>query len=387
MSISDGCYLTDAGADLITKLLATETELSITRAALGCGLLTSDQTPQEMTDLSDYVMDVSIESVSTVSSGQARVVLQCLSSDVETSFVAKEAALFADDPDDGEILYTYVSLNNDPISIPASDDDLQKMIRLELFFITDNVGNVTATIDPLSVVTPTTLENYQLKTDLLPTATVISDNDSLPVYAAASSGHKKISWSTLKTAITTVLGSVFAPLSHTHTKSSITDFAHNHSKNQITDFPSEMRPSAHASATSEYGVATSTSYGHTLLSESVSSNAGASSGTAATPKAVKTAYDLAASKAETTTYTFSTELVWNSTDDEAPYQQTISVEGILSTDNPIASLVVPSDYEDVEAAQLAFSEIYRITTAADSVTLYAHSALEATITIQLKVVR
>jgi hypothetical protein len=58
-------------------------------------------------------------------------------------------------------------------------------------------------------------------------------------------------------------------------------------------------PIAHASADAVYGAATGSKYGHVKLSDSTSSTSAASAGIAASPKAVKTAYDLAASKAST----------------------------------------------------------------------------------------
>jgi len=52
-------------------------------------------------------------------------------------------------------------------------------------------------------------------------------------------------------------------------------------------------PTNHASTATTYGTGSSSSYGHVKLSESTSSTSGASGGIAATPSAVKTAYDLA----------------------------------------------------------------------------------------------
>ena len=52
-------------------------------------------------------------------------------------------------------------------------------------------------------------------------------------------------------------------------------------------------PANHASSSSTYGVGTETSYGHLKLSASTSSTSGVSGGVAATPSAVKSAYDLA----------------------------------------------------------------------------------------------
>ena len=56
-------------------------------------------------------------------------------------------------------------------------------------------------------------------------------------------------------------------------------------------------PTYHASATTTYGVGTNGNYGHVKLSDSHTSTSGVSGGMAATPAAVKSAYDLANGKA------------------------------------------------------------------------------------------
>lgn len=58
-------------------------------------------------------------------------------------------------------------------------------------------------------------------------------------------------------------------------------------------------PKSHASTETTYGTGSSTNYGHVKLSASTNSSSGTSSGVAATPSAVKSAYDLA-NKAVTT---------------------------------------------------------------------------------------
>lgn len=57
----------------------------------------------------------------------------------------------------------------------------------------------------------------------------------------------------------------------------------------------------HASTTTAYGTGTSSRYGHVKLSDSTSSTSGVSDGVAATPSAVKAAYDLANGKQEAIT--------------------------------------------------------------------------------------
>ncbi len=58
-------------------------------------------------------------------------------------------------------------------------------------------------------------------------------------------------------------------------------------------------PKAHASTATTYGAGSATNYGHVKLSDSILSTSGMTGGTAATPSAVKKAYDLA-NKAATT---------------------------------------------------------------------------------------
>lgn len=59
------------------------------------------------------------------------------------------------------------------------------------------------------------------------------------------------------------------------------------------DLANGKAPKNHASSAATYGAGTAESYGHVKLSASTNSNLGASGGTAATPSAVKEAYDLA----------------------------------------------------------------------------------------------
>lgn len=65
------------------------------------------------------------------------------------------------------------------------------------------------------------------------------------------------------------------------------------SYSDLSGVPTSMTPTSHASTATTYGAATGTYYGHTRLSASTSSTSGTSSGYAATPSAVKAAYDLA----------------------------------------------------------------------------------------------
>ncbi len=63
--------------------------------------------------------------------------------------------------------------------------------------------------------------------------------------------------------------------------------------NSLSGKPSAFNPTSHTSTSTTYGKGDGSYYGHVKLSDSINSSSGASSGVAATPYAVKQAYDLA----------------------------------------------------------------------------------------------
>lgn len=97
-----------------------------------------------MTALASYVMDATIVAISTPAAGEVKVMLQVLSNDVETAFLAKEVALLASDPDEGDVVYCYVPMQDDPVQMRAAGDVVGKLLTMEISMIVSNVANVTA---------------------------------------------------------------------------------------------------------------------------------------------------------------------------------------------------------------------------------------------------
>ena len=77
---------------------------------------------------------------------------------------------------------------------------------------------------------------------------------------------------------------------------------------------------------------------------------------------------------------------WVSTNGSEPYTQTISVSGMTASDNPIVDVVLSGTYSTDETALVEYAKIYRITTAANSITVYASEKTESAVNIQLKCV-
>lgn len=87
--------------------------------------------------------------------------------------------------------------------------------------------------------------------------------------------------------------------------------------------------------------------------------------------------------AKTVTYNATVSTSWTS---KTGYvQKTVTVQGILATDNPVIDLITTT--AGFEAEQEAWSKVFKVTTAANAITLYASEATETVINIQLKVVR
>lgn len=99
--------ITVQGLNVIAKLVAGST-LQFTRIAVGDGAMPSDKTPLTVTDLTNKLFDVDINSVENNGNGSATVTGVFSNADKETGFFYRELGLYAKDPDtQAEFLYCY----------------------------------------------------------------------------------------------------------------------------------------------------------------------------------------------------------------------------------------------------------------------------------------
>lgn len=151
-TFEDGSYSCLPGIALIGKVLAGRCQMKYTRAAVGKGQIPEGSTPKTMTEPADYVMDAKIASVSTPVNGECQVTVQLNSSDVAQGFYATGILLYAEDPDEGEVPYTYLVLENEPEWIRPSSSIVGKLATFDLIAAVDAIDKVIATIDPESMV-------------------------------------------------------------------------------------------------------------------------------------------------------------------------------------------------------------------------------------------
>lgn len=149
----DGCYGSLKGIALIGKVLAGRCRMHYTRVAAGKGAIPEGQTPKTVTEPPDYVMDAMISSVTNPVDGECQVSVQLNSADVENGFYVTGLLLYAEDPDEGEVPFTYLSLEEEPEWIRPASSVVGKLASFDIIAAVGDVDNVTATIDPDALVT------------------------------------------------------------------------------------------------------------------------------------------------------------------------------------------------------------------------------------------
>lgn len=149
----DGCYGSLKGVALIGKVLAGRCKMHYTRVAVGKGTIPEGMTPKTLEEPPEYVMDAMISSVTNPVDGECQVSVQIDSAAVETGFYATGLQLYAEDPDEGEIPYTYLVLENEPEWIRPASSIVGKLAYFDIIAAVGDVDKVYATIDPDALVT------------------------------------------------------------------------------------------------------------------------------------------------------------------------------------------------------------------------------------------
>lgn len=147
-----GTVITVKGRSLIAKMIVLESMIHFTRAAVGTGSLPPGYDPQYATGLNHYQMDGKI-TAAKADGEVADITFQISSAEAEEGFVVTEAGLFAEDPDEGEILYAYLDMSTDPQYIYQRGGSVNKVAEITLGVIIGAIEKVTARIAPDSLVT------------------------------------------------------------------------------------------------------------------------------------------------------------------------------------------------------------------------------------------
>lgn len=168
----DGNYGTLAGIALIGKVLAGRCTLKYTKATVGKGSIPDGKTPKTMDGSAEYVMDVPISGITNPVDGECQVSVQISSASVTTGFYCTNVVLYAQDPDSGEIPFTYLVMENEPEWIHSSSSSVGKLAAIDLISAVGDVDHVEATIDEDTIATVAVVNQAvnDLKSKTLPLA-------------------------------------------------------------------------------------------------------------------------------------------------------------------------------------------------------------------------
>lgn len=145
MSAFGGLIMTYQGRNLQAKA-QSGTQLQYTRIAVGDGEL-NGASILDLTQLISEKMSLNISKLKTLSEGRALISTVLTNTDLSSGFYFREIGIFANDPDEGEILYCYANSGGLAEYIPAGGgaDVIEKNIDIEV--LTGNAEDVSAVID------------------------------------------------------------------------------------------------------------------------------------------------------------------------------------------------------------------------------------------------
>ena len=140
-----GDVLTKWGRELQAKVLAGTTRLELTRIKLGSGSETAEQV-DNMRDLYDPKASLGISSVA-YEDNLCTVTGIIITQGIETGFYAKEWGLFAQDPDEGEILYLLLVTETNTMYMPPENNSGISTITERIYVEVTNADRTTIYYD------------------------------------------------------------------------------------------------------------------------------------------------------------------------------------------------------------------------------------------------
>lgn len=183
--------LTKKGLDLQAKVQAGE-KLRLTRVAVGDGLIDDPEEIFEMKSLKGYQHTFKIQNIAKdrgKSSCTIKVVID--NKDITEGFFLREIGIFAQDPDEGEILYCLSNAGKYADFLPEKEVSEVKVV-MNLIVIVGNAENVVVELN-YDMVYATRLELSDLAGEGRTTETVKKNSDDIQKIAVEVSVLKNAS--------------------------------------------------------------------------------------------------------------------------------------------------------------------------------------------------
>lgn len=148
----NGLIITKKGRDLQAKVEAGKTALNLTKMKIGSGTLPTGQQLENLTDLVEPKQNIGIALKEVMEDGLCRISATITNSELDTGYYVKELGVFAQDPDNGEILYA-ITADTAPDYLPAKGGATVVSQEFAVYIAIGNASEITAKIDPTALAT------------------------------------------------------------------------------------------------------------------------------------------------------------------------------------------------------------------------------------------
>ena len=148
MAVNNASYITNAGIEVIKKLMASKGPLVFKRGQLGSGTVTSADAARARTSLVTPVVNAPLVGVA-YAGGAATVEIQYSNENLTQGFFVREIGLWCQDPDNSanEILYCYAAVgDNGDWMAPKTSAVYFRTYKIES--VVDSATSVTVTATP-----------------------------------------------------------------------------------------------------------------------------------------------------------------------------------------------------------------------------------------------
>lgn len=153
----NGWVLTTKGRALQAKV-EIGTELEITKMKLGSGLLSEGETLEDLTDLvkPEQILGIAAKEVMKNEEGEytglCKISSTISNAGLTKGYEVRELGVFAQDPDEGEILYA-VTTDSAPDYLPPEGGATVISQEFSVYIAISNADHITAEIDPGALAT------------------------------------------------------------------------------------------------------------------------------------------------------------------------------------------------------------------------------------------
>lgn len=147
--IFDRHQTTEKGRNLIAKAQAGRTKIQFTKVRAGDGLWSTEEDISKATKLKNEKQSFGFASVSIPDGNQSTVILQAIltNTGLKELYYLTECGLYAEDPDEGEILYAILVANAKSQYLPAENGIGISYIELKINVEVFNASEVTVSDD------------------------------------------------------------------------------------------------------------------------------------------------------------------------------------------------------------------------------------------------